>query len=169
MSSTQYVLNPKNADEVLTNVYDPVSNSIGGGGGGPGLGSYIRRTGGISTGAVATTTMIFSTPQESNGADITYVTDANQGDKFVINTSGVYSVSTYEYVGGASQTSGISVGVLNSGNISDSRTLSTQVGHCNSSWTGHINAGQEVYIFCDAPNAVLATNTPNQVTIARLA
>jgi len=130
------------------------------------LGSYMRRTDGTLHGTVATQTMTFLAAAESAGTDITYVPDAANGDKFVINTTGIYSVSNYQHVGVIARSTGISVGVLN---VSDARTLSTTAGHNSCAWTGLINAGEEVWILNDATDADLIGSTANQITIARLA
>jgi hypothetical protein len=130
------------------------------------LGSYMRRTDGTLHGTVATTTLRFLAAAESSGTDITYVPDAANGDKFVINTTGIYSVSNYQYVGVIARSTGISVGLLN---VGDARTLSTTAGHNSCAWTGLINAGEEVWILNDATDADLIGFTANQITIARLA
>jgi len=61
------------------------------------LPSYIRRTSGDTKGGSNTNILIYSLAVESSGVDISYVNSAADGDHFLINTSGVYSISAMMY------------------------------------------------------------------------
>ena len=174
MTATQYVLNPKNADEVLTNVYDPVTNSIGGGSTPPPSAmSYIRMTGGLSISG--SYVLIYNTTAESSGTDITYVPSAGNGDSFLINTSGIYSISNVCH-----HESGGSIGCINVASfpVAPSTIDSSTRGYFMTpviggvrigtlSWTGYIAAGQSVFAsLFDNPSG---SSDDNQITVARVA
>jgi len=132
--------------------------------------SYMRRTNGLTRGSTNTQVVIFGTAQESSGTDITYVNSVTNGDSFLINTSGIYSVS-YSSEVGSTGTIEIRIGstVDNLSNDSNTRALSSNVSppaYMTIGWIGYVDAGKNIWILSGSAPAGSAFR--NQITIARV-
>src|SRR5438067_1806241 len=63
--------------------------------------SRIRLTGSTGNGSTATVIRIFTTIIENIGTDITYATNAVNGDSFTINQDGIYAMTYTDLFSGA--------------------------------------------------------------------
>jgi hypothetical protein len=137
-----------------------------------GKGSYIRRQNGLTRGATNTKVIIYGTAVESFGDDITYVNSAANGDGFLANTSGIYSVSVSVEDTTTSQNLEIRVGASLDNNEADAKTRQTganiaSLGYTNLTWIGYVPAGN--YIWVVASNAPTGSVYRNQISVAKVA
>lgn len=133
--------------------------------------SYMRRTSGLTRGSTNTNVVIYGVANESNGSDITYVNSATDGDSFLINTSGIYSISAYHVLAASGRTVGIYVGTLSNTTEGAQIRAQTQADNNNfnhnTSWTGYLSASTQVWV---STNSALYNDANlNQITIARVA
>lgn len=135
--------------------------------------SYIRRTNGLTQGATNTNVIIYGTAAEFNGNDITYVNSAANGDSFLINTPGAYSVSVSTQPSASNTGVEIRIGstVDNTNNDSNTRaavqTYSTN-GNCIINWAGFIEAGQLVWVYVGGTSPA-GSVVRNQISIVKAA
>lgn len=131
--------------------------------------SYIRRSNGTTKGSTNTDVVIYSTAEESNGTDLTYVNSATLGDSFLANTSGIYSVSVCHYFN-ANSNCAVCMGTTVDNVLVSSNTRSLWWGPAGNysaiAWVGYVAAGQKMWI--NVPNAILGSTNENQITVARL-
>ena len=127
--------------------------------------SYILRTNGGTKGSTNTNVVIYGTAVESSGSDITYTNSATNGDGFLVNVSGVYSVSL---IGRQSvdATYQIRIGAIDN-LANDAKTRSSYVilaGVGAITWTGYVPSGSYVFIF---NNNTIDNSIPvlNQITV----
>lgn len=137
-----------------------------------GKGSYIRRRNGLTRGAVNTNVIIYGTAIEAFGSDITYVNSANNGDGFLCNSSGIYSVNVSIENTTSSANIEIRVGASIDNNQGDasSRQSSADIaalGYASISWTGYVPAGN--YIWFSTTVAPTGSVYRNQISIAKVA
>jgi microcystin-dependent protein len=132
--------------------------------------SYIRLTDGITQGtALGNNILHYGIVNESSGTDITYIPSIINGDAFLINKSGIYSIAV---AGNSASNTYIQINVgtpQNVFNTADSRTTgySGSAEYLSAAWTGFIQAGQSVYIM--NPNGTsLALPELNTLTIAKV-
>jgi hypothetical protein len=132
--------------------------------------SYIRRTNGNTRGATNTNVVIFNTAAESSGSDITYVNSAANGDSFLINTSGVYSVSWTNVPTTIGVISEIRTGILDNGQgdantrSADQQTATAYTGQL--SWTGYVTAGNSIWAMSNG--AITTAVNYTQITIVKV-
>jgi len=134
--------------------------------------SYIRRIGGTLKGSTNTNVVRWSTAAEATGIDITYVANSVSGDSFLINTTGIYSVSCSGQRGPISLDPfqiGISPVIVNALGGADTRANlvfpAAGGGDGCLSWTGPISAGDRVYVRTPAS---MGGAVENQITITRI-
>lgn len=133
--------------------------------------SYIRRTNGLTRGSTNTNVVIFGTADVSVGTDITYQSSATNGDSFLINTSGIYSLSFTAGLGTVNTTIDLQVGSaidnasLNSNSRASVRSSFNGGDPVSVAWTGYIAAGQVVWVY--AAND-LAGAAYTAITVARV-
>lgn len=133
--------------------------------------SSIRRLAGNTRGSSNTNVVIYGTSADSFGSDITYNNSATAGDSFIINTSGIYSISATAYTSsGASYELEIRVGNSVDNTACDSNcrahfsAVSGYVSFCT--WTGYVAAGNRIWIYKNT--APTADANVNQVTVTRI-
>lgn len=133
--------------------------------------SYIRRTNGLTRGSTNTNVVIFGTADVSVGTDITYQNSATNGDSFLINTSGIYSLSFTAGLGTANTTIDLRVGSaidnanLNSNSRASVRSSFGGADPVSVAWTGYIAAGQVAWVFASND---LAGASYTAITVARV-
>lgn len=142
-------------------------------------GAYNRRTNGVTKGSSNTNVVIFGTAAEDTGTDITYTNSATNGDSFVVNTTGIYTI-TYSFYGVlptdiitldmSSVFAGnfeINVGAAigNTLNTATTRAVSQQQ-QGTITWTGPITATNLIWIL--ASTDLTSDQYRNQITIVRL-
>lgn len=126
------------------------------------LQSYIRMT---KQDQAPSGLLFYTQAAETVGTDITYIPDVVNGDSFLINISGVYTVSA-TLRSSAPSGGSLFVGVLN--NLgTDCRTTDTFDGYRSISWTGWINAGEVVYANTQA-GTVISGDPSTMITVARV-
>jgi len=132
--------------------------------------AYIRRTNGGTRGSVNTNVVIYGTGNDNDGSGvISYVNSATNGDSFVVNVAGIYSVS----VTGISSSAcfyEIRVGSIDN-TTGDNKTRTqyqSQAGESSSfSWMGYISAGSAIWVYSGAAPLGLNVNS-NQISINRV-
>jgi hypothetical protein len=145
--------------------------TVAGGGTTP---SYCRYTGVAARGSTNTYILRWSTAQEAcTGSDLSYSSSATLGDSFVVNTSGVYTISVGLYAATAYESLIlISSTIVNtiSADAPEMRKfhlLLTNAYHGSLDFTGYIAAGNRIYI---ATGAAPYNVNPlvNSISIARI-
>ena len=123
--------------------------------------SRIRMTDTSAQGTFDNSVVRFVNTIELSGSDITYVPSVVNGDSFLVNTSGIYSISIGLRSNALSNVSIMIGTVLNY--RTDTRGYIETTSYVCDSFTGHINAGQSVYIYMSL--GTLANDITNQITI----
>jgi len=135
--------------------------------------SWMRRSNGVTRGSTNASVIIYGTANESAGSDITYVNSATLGDSFLINTSGVYSISLVAWYNVVPQVKFIEIHVDTSINNDNSGVETMSASYVPAtgygggiSWVGYIQAGKRIWGYCSGAN--LAGAYLNQITICRV-
>lgn len=137
-----------------------------------GKNSFHQRTNWSANGATNTKIMIWDTLVASGGADLTYQNSSTNGDSWLVNSGGIYTISLCWEPTSINQLCELKVAASLNNNVNTNDAAIMMSSFSGSSigalsWTGYIGAGK--LIFFTNSSTTSTVQRRNHVTIAKIA